>query len=62
MSKQPPEQINASWGIYLVGRIPPKFVGIIYDQPNAEAAIKQAIRQFKVRPDERDRLIALRRD
>jgi hypothetical protein len=62
MPKQPTERNNVSWGIYLLGRMPPKFVGIVYDQPDAEAAIKQAIKQFRVRPNERDRLIARRRD
>jgi hypothetical protein len=59
MPKQPS---NSSWAIYLVSRIPPKFVGIVYDQPDAEAAIQQAIKQFKVPPNERGRLMAQRRD
>jgi hypothetical protein len=62
MPKQPVEQTNTSWGIYLLSGIPPKFVGIVYDQPDAEAAIKQAIKQFKVRPGDRDGLIARQRD
>ncbi len=39
-----------------------KFIGIIYHAPDAETAIKRAIEDFDVPPNERGRLIAHRRD
>ena len=62
MAKRPTELPNYSWAIYRLTSVPAKFVGIVYDQPDAEAAIKEAIKQFKVRRKERDKLIAQRRD
>jgi len=41
---------------------PRKLAGIVYDQPDGDAAIKQAIVEYDVPPNERDRLIALLRD
>jgi hypothetical protein len=51
-----------SWAIYRITRTPAKVLGIVHDQPDAESAIKEAIKQFNVRSSERDRLIAQRRD
>jgi hypothetical protein len=62
MARRPTEQPSHSWAIYRLTSTPAKFVGIVYDVADAEGAIKQAIKQFKVRPNERGRLIAQRRD
>jgi hypothetical protein len=58
MAKQPTKQHLHSWAVYHIKGTPAKLVGIVYDQPDADSAIKQAIEEY-----ERDRLIALlRRD
>jgi hypothetical protein len=39
-----------------------QFVGIVYDQPDEQAAIRQAIGEFKMPANQRDKLMARRRD
>jgi hypothetical protein len=51
-----------SWAIYRVRGTPAQFVGIVYNQPDEASAIKQAIEEYKVPPNQRGRLIAQRRD
>jgi hypothetical protein len=62
MSKRPTKQRNPSWAVYHIRGTPAQFVGIVYDQPDAEAAIKQAIEEFQIPANQRGRLIAQRRD
>jgi hypothetical protein len=58
MAKQP----NHSWAVYHLKGTPARLVGIVYGRPDEESAIKQAIQEFKVPPNQRGRLIAQRRD
>jgi hypothetical protein len=50
MAKRPPKQQQQhSWAVYhLAAR--QKLVGIVHDQPNTDAAIKQAIEEYNVPP------------
>jgi hypothetical protein len=62
MAKRPTEQRTYTWLVYRLRGTPAQLVGIVYDQPDEQAAIKQAIEEFKVPANQRDRLIARRRD
>jgi len=55
MAKQPTKQHLHSWAVYHIKRTPAKLVGIVYDQPDADAAIKQVIKEYNVPPNERCR-------
>jgi hypothetical protein len=62
MTKRPTKQPNPSWAVYHIRGTPAQFVGIVYDQPDEDAAIKQAIEEFQIPANQRGRLIAQRRD
>jgi hypothetical protein len=67
MAKQPTKQpaLQAptnSWGVYRIRGTPAQFIGIVYNQADEQAAIKQAIEEFKVPAHRRKRLIARRRN
>jgi hypothetical protein len=62
MAKRPTKQPNHSWSVYRLRGTPAQLIGIVYDQPDQQAAIRCAIEEFKVPANQRDRLIARRRD
>jgi hypothetical protein len=62
MAKRPIEQPNHSWAVYHLKGTPARLVGIVDNQPDAESAIKAAIEEYKVPPNQRGRLMAQRRD
>jgi hypothetical protein len=57
MAKQPTKQSTHSWAVYHLKGTPAKLVGIVDDQPDEAAAIKD----YDVPSNERGRLIAQRR-
>ena len=50
----------ATWQISRLRGTPAAFVGLV-DAPDAATAKERAIKQFDIRPEDRDRLIAVRR-
>jgi hypothetical protein len=61
-TKQPDHSPDHSWAVYRLRGTPAQLVGIVHDQPDEQAAIARAIEEFKVPANQRDRLIARRRD
>jgi hypothetical protein len=62
MAKQTSKPRNHSWAVYDIRGTPAPFIGLVYDQPDEESAIKQAIAEYGVPANQRGRLIAQRRD
>jgi len=60
MAKKPTKQ-NHSWAVYYLKGTPAKLVGMVDDQPDEAAPIKQAIKEYDVPPNERGRPMAQRR-
>jgi hypothetical protein len=58
MAKRPTKAAAHSWAIYHLKGTPAQFVGIIWNQPDEKSAIAGAIEEYKVPPNQRDRLIA----
>jgi len=61
MTERPIRSLLSSWAIYHLKHTPAQLVGIVYDAPDAETAIKRAIEEFNVPENERGRLLAQRR-
>jgi hypothetical protein len=51
-----------SWAIYHLKGTPAQFVGIVFDQPDEQSAIKRAIEEYDIPENQRNRLMARRRD
>jgi hypothetical protein len=60
MAKRPTKQPTHS--IYHIRGTPAQFIGIVFDQPDEQTAIKTAIEEYNVPANQRDRLMARRRD
>ena len=61
MPKRPTKEQDHSWAVYHLKGTPAQFVGIVYNQPDEQAAIKQAIEEYDIPENLRNRLLARRR-
>jgi hypothetical protein len=59
--RQTTKQQTHSWAIYHLRGTPAQSIGVVFDQPDQESAIKIAIQEFKVPENQRNRLIARQR-
>ena len=62
MAKPPTKQQTHSWAIYHIRGTPAQFLGMVFAQPDEQAAIKKAIEEFKAPENQRKRLVARQRD
>lgn len=61
MAKRPTSPELSTWYVYVIGA-KLKFVGIVHKQPDEQAAIKAAIEEYNVPPNQRGKLMAQQRD
>jgi hypothetical protein len=62
MANRPTKRPTHSWAIYRLRGTPAQFIGVVYDQPDEQAAIKEVIEEYDVPANQHDRLLARRRD
>jgi hypothetical protein len=55
-------QPTHSWAIYHIRGTPAQFIGIVFDQPDEQSALKRAIEEYDIPENQRNRLMARRRD
>jgi hypothetical protein len=48
VSKRPSKRLNHTWSVYRLRGTPAQLIGVVYDQPDEQTAIKRAIEQFEV--------------
>jgi hypothetical protein len=60
--KRPTEPQIHSWAVYHLKGTLAKLVGFVDNQPDEASAIKAAIEEYNVPPNERRRLMVRRRD
>jgi len=61
-AKRQVKQKTHIWAVYHIKGTPAKFMGFIYDAPDEQTAIARAIKKYSVPPNEREQLMARRRD
>jgi hypothetical protein len=62
MAKRPTKEPTHSWAIYHIRGTPAQFISIVFDQPDEQSAIKRAIEEYDIPENQRNRLMARRRD
>ena len=59
MPKKPMQKKVVEWKVYRLKGSPAAFIGIVY-APDEKAALKAAVKEFKITPEQQDRLLVRR--